>query len=93
MLTEVLDWHTLGIKLGLTDHSLGEIQINYTAYGIGRQRQEMISSWPKYDREASWSKLARALEKMGNNTLAAKIWNAYVPCYRGMFAIDCTCLR
>ena len=36
MLTEVLDWHTLGIKLGIPDHSLGEIRINYSAYGIGR---------------------------------------------------------
>ena len=35
----------------------------------------MISKWLKYDPEHSWSKLASALEEMGNNTLAAKIWD------------------
>ena len=87
---EVLDWHTLGIKLGIPYHSLGEIQINYSAYGIGRQRQEMITKWLNYDTEASWDKLANALEEMGKHVVATKIWNTYVPGYRGMFAIYCT---
>ena len=93
MLMEVLDWHTLGIKLGISVHSLAEIQINYSAYGIGRQKQEMITKWLEYDTEVSWDKLANALEEMGKHVAAAKIWNAYVSGYRGMFAIDCTGLR
>ena len=88
----MLDWHTLGIKVGIPYHVLGEIQINYNAYGTGRQRQEMIRKWLEYDTEASWDKLANALEEMGKHVVATKIWNAYVPCYRGMFATDCTCL-
>ena len=83
MLTEVLDWHTLGIKLDIPDHSLAEIRINYSAYGIGRQKQEMITTWLENDTEASWDKLANALEEMGKHVAANKIWNAYVTGYRG----------
>ena len=75
MLTEVVDWHTLGIKLDLPDQTLKKIEIDYSASGTDRQRQKMISSWLKHDPECSWSKLANALEKMGNNTLAVKIWD------------------
>ena len=88
MLTEVLDWHTLGIKLGIPDHSLWKIQINYSTYGVGRQRQEMISNWLKNDTETSWSKLASVLKEMGCNMVAAKIWNQCVLGYRGV----CVCV-
>ena len=87
MLTEVSDWHTLGIKLGIPDHSLREIRINYSAYGIGRQKQEMITKWLEYDTEASWDKLANALKEMGKRVAASKIWNTYVTGYRGMFYV------
>ena len=87
ILMEVLDWHTLGIKLGIPVHSLTEIQINYSAYGIGRQRQEMITKWLEYDTEASWDKLANALKEMGKHVAANKIWNVYVPGYKGKTAL------
>ena len=87
MLMEVLDWHTLGVKLGIPDHSLAEIQINYSAYGIGRQKQEMITTWLQYDTEASWDKLANALKEMGKHVAAAKIWNVYVPGCKGKNAL------
>ena len=87
ILTEVLDWHTLGTKLGIPGHSLGEI---HSAYGIALQKQEMITTWLEYDTEASWEKLANALKEMGKHVVATKIWNAYVPGYTGMFARDCT---
>ena len=70
ILIEVVDWHTLGIKLGLPDQKLKEIEINYSAHGLGRQRNEMISSWLMYDTEASWDKLASALKKMGMHVVA-----------------------
>ena len=83
VLTEVLDWHTLGTNLGLPVHSLGAIQLDYSAYGTIRQKQEMISKWLSFDTNASWSKLASALEKMGNHSLAKKVQDTYVP---GKFA-------
>ena len=69
----MLDWHTLGIKLGLPDHKLREIEINYSVHGLDRQRHEMISSWLNYDTEASWDKLASALKEMGMHVAANKI--------------------
>ena len=87
----LLDWHTLGIKVGTPHYLLGEIQINYSAYGVGRQRQEMITKWLEYDTKASWDKLANALKEMGKHVVATKIWSAYVPGYMGMLAM-CTSL-
>lgn len=73
ILIEVLDWHTLGINLGLPVHILDTIRIDYSAYGVARQKQEMISSWLKYDTETSWDKLARTLNEMGMHVAAKKI--------------------
>lgn len=91
MLTEVLEWHTLGTKLGLPVYTLDTIRIDFNANGTGRQRQQMITTWLAYDTKASWSKLANALEAMGKHVAATKIWNTYVPGYRGRFArLQCT---
>lgn len=90
MLTDVLDWHTLGTKLGLPDSSLGAIRIDHSAYGTDRQRHEMISKWLAYDTKASWNKLANALEEMGNNTLAKNIRETYIPGYTCKFTRDTT---
>ena len=79
MLTEVLDWYKLGTKLDLQAHSLAEIRMDYSVHGTDRQRQEMISKWLAFDTEASWSKLAGALEEMGENTAAKNIRDKCVP--------------
>ena len=89
MLTEVVDWHTLGKKLELPVYTLDKIRIDCSTYGTDRQRQEMISKWLAYDTEASWSKLASALEEMANNKVAAKIWSQYTHGYKG----KCVCLH
>ena len=69
----MLDWHTLGTKLGLPFYKLEAIRIDYSAYGTGRQKQEMINTWLQYDTEASWDKLANALKEMGKHVAAAQI--------------------
>jgi hypothetical protein len=38
----------------------------------------MVSKWLDYDPEASWDKLANALNAMGKNTIAANIRSKYV---------------
>ena len=70
------DWYNLGTKLGLPDYKLKEIRQDCT--GTVQQRQEMISKWLAYDTEASWSMLARALEKMGMRVVAKEILDQYV---------------
>ena len=86
MLIELLDWHTLGIKLDLPVHTLKKIRIDYSVYETDRQKEEMINNWLAYDTEASWSKLASALDEMGNHTLAKKIRDIYIPEYRSKLA-------
>ena len=86
ILTEVLDWYNLGAKLGLPDYKLGEISRDCT--GTVQQRQEMINKWLAYDTEASWNKLARALEEIGMRVVAKEIMEKYVPGYKSMFAGD-----
>ena len=88
MLKDVLDWHTLGIKLGLPVYTLGAIRIDYIAHGTARQRHEMITKWLEYDTEASWDKLANGLKQMGKHAVATKIGNTYMPGYGGRFARD-----
>ena len=83
ILTEVLNWHRLGTNLGLPDHPLAAIRIDYAVHGADRQRQEMISKWLAYDTEASWCKLVGALEEMGENHVAKKVQDKYLPHYRG----------
>ena len=87
ILIEVLDWHILGTKLGLPVYKLEAIRIDCNAYGTYQQRQKMITTWLEYDTEASWDKLANALEEMGKNVAAAKIWNTYVTGHRGKIAL------
>jgi hypothetical protein len=38
----------------------------------------MLSKWLDYDSEASWDKLANALNAVGKNTIAANIRSKYV---------------
>ena len=80
----MLDWYDLGTKLGLPDYKLKEIWLDYT--GTVQQRQEMISKWLAYDTEASWNKLARALEEIGMRVVAKEILDKYVSGYKSMFA-------
>ena len=69
----MVDWHTLGIKLGLPVHNLRRIESNYRVHGLDRQRHEMISTWLEYDTEASWDKLASALKEMEMHVAAKNI--------------------
>ena len=48
----------------------------------------MISKWLAYDTQASWNKLARALEESGMRVVAKEILGKYVPGYRGRFACN-----
>jgi len=79
----VPDWYNLGTKLALPDYKLREIRLDST--GTVQQRLDMISKWLAYDTEASWNKLAGALEEMGMHVVAEEIRNQYIPGYRSMF--------
>ena len=85
MLKTVVDWQILGTKLGLPYHMIEEIQIDTNVNGSVQQRQKMITRWLDYDLNASWSKLADALEEMGINNVGKDIQDKYVHGYRSKF--------
>ena len=82
MLKDVLDWQTLGKKLGMSHQKLQAIQMECDT---DQQKEMIIKTWLEDDKEASWSKLASTLEEIGKNvyTVAREIRCKYVPDYRG----------
>ena len=69
------EWHYLGIHLGLPESILKLIGSSPDIEGHLRM---MVSKWLDYDPEASWDKLANALNTIGKNTIAADIRSKYV---------------
>ena len=69
------EWHDLGIHLGLPESILKLIGSSPDIEGHLRM---MVSKWLDYDSEASWDKLANALNIMGKNTIATNIRSKYV---------------
>ena len=66
----VVNWQGLGLHLGLKPEVLEFIAQNY---GPELQKQMMVIKWLQSDVEATWEKLAGALEKIDMNTVAANI--------------------
>ena len=69
------EWHDLGIHLGLPESILKLIGSSPDIEGHLRM---MVSKWLDYDPEASWDKLANALNIMGMNMIASNIRSKYV---------------
>ena len=69
------EWYDLGIHLGLPESILKLIGSSPDIEGHLRM---VVSKWLDYDPEASWDKLANALNTMGKNTIAANIRSKYV---------------
>ena len=76
-LTNLLDWHKLGLLLGIKKIKLDRIRLDFDKYGSERQRDEMVSFWLRSDRDASWEKLCIALENIDHNTIAEHIRTRY----------------
>ena len=66
----VVNWQGLGLHLGLESEVLEFIT---QSYAPELQKQMMVIKWLQSDVEATWEKLAGALEKIDMNTIAANI--------------------
>ena len=69
------EWHGLGLQLGLPEHILKPINSHPD---VEDRLRVMLSKWLDYDPQASWDKLANALNTMGKNATAANIRSKYV---------------
>ena len=70
----VVEWHDLGLQLGLPESKLALID----KHPVEDRLRMMLSEWLQYDPEASWEKLATALNKIGKNAIAANIRREFV---------------
>ena len=74
-LRTLIDWHFLGVELGVHKSQLDMIEGDYSH--IRRRRNELINVWLSNDTQASWRKLCRALEDIDERALAAEIRSQY----------------
>lgn len=70
---KLVDWHTLGIHLKLQKEELDDIERRFSSQGSKRCKTELFDLWKKRDPDASWERLAWALEKCGETVLAGEI--------------------
>ena len=70
----ITEWYDLGLHLGLPDSALKLIE---SSPDIESHLRMMLSKWLDYDPQASWDKLANALNTMGKNAIAANVRSKY----------------
>ena len=75
-LASVIDWFSLGLNLGLQKHELTKIERDYQ--GNDRRRVEMLDLWLHRTPNATWEDVVRALQQMGENTVAEIIREKYI---------------
>ena len=72
-----MNWHLLGVKLGLEDHKLRTIDHDFRGDGVDRCKHEMLSHWLRNAKHPSWKIVADALRLMGEHKVALKIQTKY----------------
>ena len=77
VVTDVIDWHTLGLKLNLTMSQLEDIRVTYHVYGLGVLKARVFDAWLKSSPSASWSDLISALKSMNEHRVASDIAARY----------------
>ena len=76
-LQEVVDWYRVGLSLGIKSYQLEEIRINRMGDAM-HCKLSMLDSWLRGDVEASWNKLAGALEESNHSFIADRIREKYL---------------
>ena len=76
-LDSVVNWHSLGVKLGLEDHELRTIEHNYRGDGSERCKHEVLSCWLRSAKQQTWKAVSDALQLMGEHAVAWKIQAKY----------------
>ena len=71
-LDSVVNWHSLGVKLGLDDDELRIIEHDYRG-DIVRCKHEVLSRWLRSTKLPTWKAVVDALQHMGEQAVASKI--------------------
>ena len=71
-MTEVTDWHNLGVQLGVPKSTLNIIQSDHP-HDAKRCKSEVVSWWLNNAQEISWERMAQACEMMECRVLAEKL--------------------
>ena len=75
-LDSVVNWFSLGVKLGVEDHELRTIEQNYRG-DSERSKLEMLSRWLRSGKLPTWKAVVDALQQMGEQAVASKIQARY----------------
>ena len=70
-LTEVTEWHQLGVQLEVPPGTLQTIESNHPN-DAQRRKTEVLIWWFQNSLEISWEKLAQAVEAVGGHAAIAK---------------------
>ena len=75
--TQVTNWHGLGLQLNLTMSQLDNIHVTYHVYGVERIKAQIFDDWLKSSPAASWDDLITALRAIGEDTVASRIASSH----------------
>ena len=76
-LREVTNWRSVGVALEIKPYKLEEIRLN-RMNDVQQCKFSLIDHWLRTDLEASWRKLASALDEAGEHTSANRIRAKYL---------------
>ena len=75
-LEPVVDWYTLGIKLGVEYHKLKEIEQKY--HDPQHRKCEVLSRWLRKGHNCTWRRMVEVLMQMGEMMVADTIKLKYL---------------
>ena len=84
LLNSVMDWHALGVKLGVKSHELEAIQRNYP-HDTTRCKHEMLARCLRSANPPTWRDIRDALCQMEEHASADKIWKKHLQPSKGIY--------
>ena len=78
VLRNVIDWETLGTKLGVRKSKIKEIAMDRNYRRPNLCKCDVLDFWLRNDHDASWGKLAAALDNMDECNVASNIRGKYL---------------
>ena len=85
-LDSVVNWYSLGVKLGVENRELRTIEQNYHGDNQ-RSKLEMLVRWLGHAKLPTWKTVADALYQMGEFTVALKIQTKFCTTDAGMYLL------